>query len=289
VVSTSKNVQLGWRGTGYDDQPPQDPLDEIVVTAESLRPGPGSTNYGDGPGNNGVRAHDPGLAGYAYFVQQNPNAFNTRGIYSDLGDLMGIDSFDVRTTVQALSDAILVTASRATSGDTNFAALGASPNFTRYQGAMKTIEGAVPLVTLGLGGGPAVLAGSRLFGAGELFGGLNAARGTVGLAERAAQIHGALDPIAQGMRTTAVLETNAGRIIAGGARDLTPLQRALVSPGEIAAQAPGVHAELTALGQAAKMGASPLEMAVTRAICPSCAAAIEASGGVLTSPTTVVW
>jgi RHS repeat-associated protein len=118
---------------------------------------------------------------------------------------------------------------------------------------------------------------------------LAAARGTVGLAERAAQIHGALDPIAQGVRTTAVLETNAGRIIAGGARDLTPLQRALVGPGEIAAQAPGVHAELTALGQAAKMGASPLEMAVTRAICPSCAAAIEASGGVLTSPTTVVW
>jgi Cytidine and deoxycytidylate deaminase zinc-binding region len=116
-----------------------------------------------------------------------------------------------------------------------------------------------------------------------------AARGGVSLAERAAQIHGALDPIAQAQRTTAVLRTTAGDIVAGGARDLTPAQRALLGPGEIAARAPGVHAEATALGEAARMGATPLEMAVTRVICPQCAAAIEASGGRLTSPTTVVW
>jgi tRNA(Arg) A34 adenosine deaminase TadA len=98
-----------------------------------------------------------------------------------------------------------------------------------------------------------------------------------------------LDPIAQAQRTTAVLRTTVGRIVAGGARDLTPAQRALLGSGEVAARVPGVHAELTVLGEAARMGATPLEMAVTRAICPQCAAAIEAGGGVLTSPTTVVW
>jgi tRNA(Arg) A34 adenosine deaminase TadA len=108
-------------------------------------------------------------------------------------------------------------------------------------------------------------------------------------AARAAEIHGALDPIAQGMRTTAVLETSAGRIIAGGARDLTPAQRALVGPGEIAARLPGAHAEVTALRAAEGLGATPQSMAVTRAICPECAAAITQSGGVLTSPTTVEW
>ena len=111
----------------------------------------------------------------------------------------------------------------------------------------------------------------------------------VGLATRAAQVHGALDPIAQGMRTTAALDTTAGRIIAGGARDLSPAQRAVLLPGEIAGKLPGAHAEITALGKAAELGATPQSMAVTRIICPQCAAAIEESGGVLTSPTTAEW
>lgn len=113
--------------------------------------------------------------------------------------------------------------------------------------------------------------------------------GSVGLAERATEIHNALDPIAQGMRTTAVLETDLGRIIAGGARDLSPAQRALLGPGEIAARAPGAHAEVTALDAAAKIGATPSELAVTRTICDQCAAIIESRGGTLTSPTTAVF
>ncbi len=88
------------------------------------------------------------------------------------------------------------------------------------------------------------------------------------LAQRTTQMHGVLDPIAQQMRTTAILETDIGRIVAGGARDLAPSQRALLGPGEIAAQAPGVHAEITALDAATKLGARPLELAVTRPICP---------------------
>lgn len=97
-----------------------------------------------------------------------------------------------------------------------------------------------------------------------------------------------LDPIAQAQRTTAVLRTSGGDIVAGGARDLTPAQRALLGPGEIAAKLPRAHAEVTALQHAAGAGLSPEAMAVTRGICPQCAASIEASGGTLTSPTTVI-
>jgi tRNA(Arg) A34 adenosine deaminase TadA len=98
-----------------------------------------------------------------------------------------------------------------------------------------------------------------------------------------------LDPIAQTQRTTAILRTNAGDIVAGGARDLVPAQRALLGPGEIAARLPGAHAELTVIQAAQKAGLSPEAMAVTRAICPQCASAIEASGGALTSRTTAIW
>lgn len=115
-----------------------------------------------------------------------------------------------------------------------------------------------------------------------------AAKGA-GLEARAGQIHGALDPIAANLRTTAVLRTSGGDVVAGGARDLTPAQRALLGPGETAARLPGAHAEVTAIQHAQKAGLSPEAMAVTRAICPLCAEAIEASGGVVTSPITAVW
>ncbi|MCL2726735.1 MAG: RHS repeat-associated core domain-containing protein, partial [Polyangiaceae bacterium] len=109
------------------------------------------------------------------------------------------------------------------------------------------------------------------------------------LGARAAQVHGVLDPIAAARRTTAALDTTAGRIIAGGARDLTPAQRAALLPGEIAARLPGAHAEVTAIETARGLGATPQAISVTRPICPECAAAIEASGGTLTSPTTAAW
>src|SRR5262249_43619932 len=77
-----------------------------------------------------------------------------------------------------------------------------------------------------------------------------AERAAFGAAERATQIHGALDAIAQEMRTTAVLETSAGRIVASGGPDLNPAQRALLQAGETFAKWPGAHAEVTALGEA---------------------------------------
>jgi hypothetical protein len=111
----------------------------------------------------------------------------------------------------------------------------------------------------------------------------------VGLAERAKEVHGALDEVAQKMRTTAVLETDIGRIVAGGGRDLDPRQTTILGREEIAAKAPRVHAEITALDKAANMGAIPSKLAVTRAICPECTAIIEFRGGRLTSPTTAVF
>jgi RHS repeat-associated protein len=117
---------------------------------------------------------------------------------------------------------------------------------------------------------------------------MQAAKGRLG--ERAGAVHEVLDPIAQGRRTTAVLETTDGsRIVAGGARDLTPAQRAALVEGEIAAKMPGAHAEVTALEHAIANGLTPSELAVTRSICPDCAAKIEAAGGNLTSPTTAEW
>lgn len=109
---------------------------------------------------------------------------------------------------------------------------------------------------------------------------------TSNLAIRAQEIHSILDPIAQSRRTTAILRTNAGDLVAGGARDLSRAQRALLGPGEIGATLPGAHAEVTALDAAAKLGLEPQALAVIRAICPACAVPIERAGGIVTSPTT---
>jgi hypothetical protein len=112
----------------------------------------------------------------------------------------------------------------------------------------------------------------------------------VELGARVDQVHGALDPIAAGRRTTAGLDTVEGtRVLASGGRDLTPAQRALMAPGEAAAKLPGAHAEVTALQHAAQNGLTPAQMAVSRKICPACRAAIEQSGGQLTSSTTATW
>jgi RHS repeat-associated protein len=112
---------------------------------------------------------------------------------------------------------------------------------------------------------------------------------TVNLIDRANEIHSVLSPIAQDMRTTAVLETDTVRVVAAGGRDLSPAQRALLGPGEVAAKLPGAHAEVTALQHAAENGLTPQALGVTRDICPACQAAIRASGGTLTSARTAVW
>jgi RHS repeat-associated protein len=101
-----------------------------------------------------------------------------------------------------------------------------------------------------------------------------------GLASRANEIHGALDPIAQNSRTTAVLGTQEGpNVIASGGRDLSPIQRALTGPDDVLGRLPSAHAEVTALDAASRAGLTPSQMAVSRPICLACQAAIEQSGG----------
>jgi hypothetical protein len=109
------------------------------------------------------------------------------------------------------------------------------------------------------------------------------------LSERAGQIHGALDKIAQSRRATAILSTDGDTIVAGGKRDLDPIQRALVRPGERPAKLPGAHAEITALAAAENAGLKPRALATSRPICPKCRVAIEDADGVVTSEFTAVF
>jgi RHS repeat-associated protein len=112
---------------------------------------------------------------------------------------------------------------------------------------------------------------------------------TAALETRAAEVHGALDAIGAKQRTTAVLDVGSARIVGGGARDLSPAQRALLHSGEIPAKLAGEHAEITVLETARKLGLAPRAIGVSRTICPNCAQAIRDSGGTLTSDTTAVW
>ncbi len=109
------------------------------------------------------------------------------------------------------------------------------------------------------------------------------------LTTRAEEVHSVLDSIARKQRTTAVLETSGGDIIGGGARDLTPAQRATLRPGEIAARLPGEHAEITALQEAARRGLRPRAIVTTRDFCPDCRRVLEEAGARITGPRTAVW
>lgn len=112
------------------------------------------------------------------------------------------------------------------------------------------------------------------------------------LATRVDEFHGALDPIAQNSRTTAVMSTSEGvDVVASGGRDLSPAQRALAQPDDVLGHTPGAHAEVTAIEAAAKNGLTPSQMAVSRPICPACQQAIQGSGGALDagSTTSATW
>ncbi len=109
------------------------------------------------------------------------------------------------------------------------------------------------------------------------------------LAARAQEVHDLLDPIARRNRTTVVLQTDGGNIVAGGVEDLRKAQQTTLQPGEFYATLPGEHAEVTALSHAKATGVRPEALASTREICPECEAAIEVEGGRLTSSTTAVF
>jgi RHS repeat-associated protein len=106
------------------------------------------------------------------------------------------------------------------------------------------------------------------------------------LQTRATEVHAGLDPIAQEMRTTAAIQARKpnGELVdvlsAGAARDLSPGQRAVLRPGELAAKLPGADAEMTGLSFITKQGWDPVAGGISRDACPVCRYMIEASGGV---------
>ena len=109
------------------------------------------------------------------------------------------------------------------------------------------------------------------------------------LTRRAEEIHSVLHFVAQKHRTTAVLRTNRGDIVASGVEDLRPMQRQMLRPGETAAMLAGEHAEKTALHHAHAAGLSPQVIGTNWNICPACKRAIEESGGRLIGPRAATW
>ncbi len=92
------------------------------------------------------------------------------------------------------------------------------------------------------------------------------------------------------MRTSAVLRTSTGDIVAGGGKDLTRAQVASLKAGETAATPmPGAHAEVTAITSALNSGSTPQTIGVSRAICADCAAFIQSQGGTLIDSFTAQW
>jgi RHS repeat-associated protein len=125
------------------------------------------------------------------------------------------------------------------------------------------------LVTVGTAG---------LDGVGFALKGMTLPADIASLTSRANTIHGALDPIAQSMRTTAVVQTADGATFVGSSQKLlSPAQRALLQPGEVAAQGAG-HAEMTAVRAAEAAGQTPVAVGVSRTPCAACAAELAKKG-----------
>jgi hypothetical protein len=108
------------------------------------------------------------------------------------------------------------------------------------------------------------------------------------LASRAAEIHGALDPIAQSMRTTAVASVTdakgASSVLVGSSNTtLAPAQRAVLGAGETAVRGAG-HAEVTVVNAAKAQGMSVDAVAASRPICPTCQQVIKDAGGRAVNP-----
>ncbi len=102
--------------------------------------------------------------------------------------------------------------------------------------------------------------------------------GAGALAVRATDIHSALDPIAQSMRTTAVVDTaEGGRFVASSENSLSRGQQAAMQAGETAATGPG-HAEMTAVRAAEAAGQTPVAVGASRPICEECMAQLRDRG-----------
>jgi RHS repeat-associated protein len=78
--------------------------------------------------------------------------------------------------------------------------------------------------------------------------------------------------------TLAVTETKEGTSVVSSSEEaLRPAVRALLKPGEVAANGAG-HAEVTGVNTARQMGLTPTGVAASRGICPSCADFLRTAG-----------
>jgi hypothetical protein len=114
----------------------------------------------------------------------------------------------------------------------------------------------------------------------------------VSLAARATEIHGALPLATQSRTTTAVAsaataEGNSVTLVGSSEVRLRPVQRAMLSPGEVAVSGQG-HAEVTLLNYAQTNNMTVNAVAASRPICPGCAVAINNAGAIPASPLKVV-
>jgi hypothetical protein len=110
--------------------------------------------------------------------------------------------------------------------------------------------------------------------------------GTEGLGElaeagaalsRVLELSGAMGKTADYV-TLAVTETKEGTsIVSSSEKALRPGVRALLKPGEVAANGAG-HAEVTGVNAARQMGFTPTGVAASRGICPSCADFLRTAG-----------
>ncbi len=104
------------------------------------------------------------------------------------------------------------------------------------------------------------------------------------VSSRAEALHGLLSPIAQRMRTTAVMDAidssgNSITLVASSRGTVGPLIRNALNVGEIAVKgAAGMHAEQKLLGAAEQMGLTPIAMSISRTSCGACAALMRMAG-----------
>jgi RHS repeat-associated protein len=92
-------------------------------------------------------------------------------------------------------------------------------------------------------------------------------------------------------RTVSLLQTAEGpTLVAGGTSDLSAAQVSLANQlGLTPVAAPGLHAEMTAISGASRLGLTPTVGVSTNIVCPSCSIAINQLGGSLTGPRSFVF
>jgi len=110
----------------------------------------------------------------------------------------------------------------------------------------------------------------------------------VTLEQRATEIQGVLKPGTQSRTTTAVAsattaEGQSATLVGFSEKNLRPVQRASLKPGEIPVSGVG-HAETTILNHAKANGMTVSAVGASRPICSGCATAINNAGAVPASP-----